>query len=223
MGRAHHEPKLMVLTLLWNMSSCAILGCMNDNQLAETDALPNVGCCTHWAGRHDPDDGSCDHCPCVNPALVERDETDIKETTVNERTRYTATYLYPGSFFPEETSRTIPEATFEAAVVAGPDEDGYFRKDGWYAVRITAIREKRFQADDGEEAWVKQGSERVGSWIVGERVHYEDGRLAGDQFDILRSNIRSNSDDGYGVLTRCGNWQIGSDYTEVVSPPGGES
>lgn len=139
---------------------------------------------------------------------------------MNERTRYTATYLYPGSFFPEEASRDVPEPTFEAAALAGPDEDGYFRKDGWYAVRITAIREKRFTSDDGEEAWVKQDAKRVGSWIVGERVHHEDERLAGDQFDILRSNIRSNSDDGYGVLTRCGNWQIASDYTEVVAPAG---
>lgn len=36
MGRVHHEPKLIVLTLLWNMSSCAILGCMTDNQTAES-------------------------------------------------------------------------------------------------------------------------------------------------------------------------------------------
>lgn len=39
MGRVHHKPKLMVPALLWNMSSCAILDCMTDNQLTETGAL----------------------------------------------------------------------------------------------------------------------------------------------------------------------------------------
>jgi hypothetical protein len=36
----------------------------------ENDALPNVGCCQHWTVRHDPDDGSCDHCSCVNRTLI---------------------------------------------------------------------------------------------------------------------------------------------------------
>lgn len=41
----------------------------------EIDGLPNAGCCPHWTGRHDPDYGSCDHCACVNPALIEVDES----------------------------------------------------------------------------------------------------------------------------------------------------
>lgn len=44
------------------------------NHEAEYAALPNAGCCPHWTGRHDPDDGSCDHCACVNRALIDSDE-----------------------------------------------------------------------------------------------------------------------------------------------------
>lgn len=135
------------------------------------------------------------------------------------RIRYIAEYLYPGAFMPEEVTLPLPAPSFMVAVEYGPDQDGYFKKDGWYAVKITAVTEKLFVSEeDSEEAWVRQSSEVVGKWIVGERVHHEEAQLAGERFDILRSNIRSNSKDGYGVLTRCGNWQIASDYTEVIAP-----
>lgn len=139
------------------------------------------------------------------------------------RTRYTAEYLYPGVFMPEEFTKPLDEPTFAAAVAAGPDEENYFVKDGWYAVRITATHEKRFVSEDGEEAWVRQSSEKAGSWIVGQRVHYSDIE-ATDRNAILISNIRGNSrDGGFGVLTRCGNWQIASDYTEVIEPAAAKS
>jgi hypothetical protein len=134
------------------------------------------------------------------------------------RIRYSAEYMYPGSFFPESVHRALLQPTFAAAVAAGPDEDGYFRKDGWYAVKIHAITEKRFTSDDGEVTWVKQGTVEVGNWIVGDRIHWseiDDTR----ENAILISNIKGNSrDGGYGVKTRAGNWQIASDYTEVISP-----
>lgn len=143
------------------------------------------------------------------------------EKDAGTRIRYTAEYDYPGSFFPKSTSRQIVVPTFESAVTNGPNEDGYFRKDGWYAVTIRAVHEKRFTASDGAEAWVQQRVEVVGKFVVGERVHHESARLAGPEFDILRSDIRANSEDGYGVLTRCGNWQIASDYTRVLPPAEG--
>lgn len=139
----------------------------------------------------------------------------------NTRTRYTAEYLYPGAFFPEETVREIPEPTFAAAVEHGPDDtDGYFRKDGWYAVHVRSIPEKLYRSDDGQEQWLRDGDPIRRSFIVGRLVHYESPELDGERHDILRSNIRCNSRDplkGYGVLTRSGNWQIASDYDEVVS------
>lgn len=135
------------------------------------------------------------------------------------RQRFFAEYNYPGSFFPESTTREIDLPTVEAAVAAGPDEDGYFRKDGWYSVRITSKVEKRFVANDGAEAWVKQGEiETIAHWVVGERIHYS-AIDATDANRILISNIEGNSaDGGYGVLTRCGNWQIASDFDAVLSP-----
>lgn len=36
--------------------------------------IPNEDCCLHWAGRHDPDDGSCDQCPCINPDMIEHED-----------------------------------------------------------------------------------------------------------------------------------------------------
>lgn len=129
-------------------------------------------------------------------------------------------YSYPGSFFAEYTTVELTEPTLTAAAIEGPRGSGYFFKDGWFAVEITTVTLKRFEAADGAEVWVRQGTEAVGKWIVGRLVHFEADELAGDEHNILRSNIRSNSRDphkGYGVLTRCGNWQIASDYTAVVS------
>lgn len=140
------------------------------------------------------------------------------------RTIHSAEYLYPGALFPEETYRDLPEATLEAAVAAAPDDsEGYFRRDGWYAVRIRTTYQKRYVADDGEEKWLAEGGpvKPVLSVIIGEKVHWEDPSIAGDEHDMLRSNIRGNSkdrDDPYGVKTRCGNWQMADDYDRVVAP-----
>jgi hypothetical protein len=121
--------------------------------------------------------------------------------------------------FPEEVNRPVGEPTFAAAVAAGPDDsEGYFKRDGWYAVTINAIVERRFTSGDGEETvWVQQSRTKVKSWVVGVRVHV-DGIEDTERNRILISNIRGNSEDGYGVLTRAGNWQIASDYDEVVEP-----
>jgi hypothetical protein len=132
------------------------------------------------------------------------------------RERHFAEYLYPGSFFPESTSREVPAATLTAAVNAGPDEDGYFSKDGWYAVKIKTAVEKLFVADDGDESWIGK-PDVVATVIVGDRIHFSEIEKS-DRNRILISNIECNSrDGGYGVLTRCGNWQIASDYDFVIS------
>lgn len=138
----------------------------------------------------------------------------------SRRTRHVAEYLYPGSFFPEETYREIEFPTLQCAVENGPDEDGYFKKDGWYAVRIRTITEKRYEAADGDETWLRDGEPTTKSFVVGRLVHVDSPELEGEDNRILRSNISGNSRDplkGYGVLTRRGNWQIASDYDEVVS------
>ena len=138
----------------------------------------------------------------------------------NTRVVVSAEYLYPGAFFPEETYRDLPEATLAAAVAAAPDESGYFRKDGWYAVRIRSTPERRFvdAGGSGAAVWVKDGETEVWSAIVGQEVHVDDPSIAGEEHSALRSNIRSNGKDGYGVLARSGNWQIASDWDAVITP-----
>lgn len=125
------------------------------------------------------------------------------------RTKFTARYSYPGSFFAEQASRDLPDGEFGSALRAALD-------DGWYAVEILKSTERRFSAANGEKRWLREGEpKKVGSWVIGERIHWENIPDT-DENQILRSNIRCNSEDGYGVLTRRGNWQIASDYTTVV-------
>lgn len=146
---------------------------------------------------------------------------------MSTRERHVAEFFYPGSFLPETIFRTIAEPTLAAALAAAPDGDpaqGYIgAKDGWYAVKVTTATDKRFVADDGEETWVRVGQKKdVGSWIVGEKIHVDD-ILENDANRILRANIAGNSADGYAVLTRVGNWQIASDWTDVLSPADAEA
>lgn len=126
------------------------------------------------------------------------------------RTRYLAEYAFPGLLFPEMDTRDIEVPTLRAAVQANP-------RNGWYAVRITAITKELFTSDSGEERWLtKGGPEKVDHIVVGERIHINDIPDTPEN-SILRSNIRGNTDDGYAVKTRRGNWQFASDYNRVVS------
>ncbi len=135
------------------------------------------------------------------------------------RTRYTATYDYPGMLFPESVTRDVADDRLESVVAAAPAEtEGYFRKDGWYAFQIHAITEKHFTAEDGEEAWVRVGkAERVANMVVGEKVHVDSIPDTAEN-RILRVNIQANTPDGVAVKTRAGNWQLASDYDLVLSP-----
>ena len=133
------------------------------------------------------------------------------------RTRHEARYCYPGFLFPEELVMDLGEKdTLEAAVQAAPAEpSGLFATNGWYAVHITAITEKRYVAGDGEDTWVRLSADRLRSYVVGDKIHADDIE-ATEQNRILIANIRANSDTSHGVLTRCGNWQIADDYDQVV-------
>jgi hypothetical protein len=126
------------------------------------------------------------------------------------RAKFTAEYSYPGSFFAESATREIADGRYESAVEAQLN-------NSWFAVKITKSTERRFTAANGDERWLREREpEKVGSWVVGDRVHWT-AIPDTDENRILRSNIRSNSEDGYGVLTRRGNWQIASDFTGVVA------
>lgn len=129
--------------------------------------------------------------------------------TKQTRQRFTATYFYPGVFMPEDVARQIPNGQFNSVIAAQPD-------NRWYAVEVRQRTERRYEAANGSEKWISEGdAKKVGSWIVGEKIHWEDiPDTEGNK--ILRSNIQGNSKDGYGVRTRCGNWQIASDWQAVL-------
>ena len=126
------------------------------------------------------------------------------------RTRYVATYYYPGVLFPEETTRDLAGWTFSNVLESEPN-------DGWYGVVLTAITEEVLESPEYGETMVVRDRDRRNSWIVGKAYHYSD--IPGNDKEILRSNIRNNDKQGgYGVLTRCGNWQIRSDWDCLVDP-----
>lgn len=124
------------------------------------------------------------------------------------RTTYYAVYDYPGLLFAESRTRDIAGPTIEDAIAGELDK-------GWYAVHIHQRTEKLFRAADGEKTWVKQDDKRLARHVIGDRIHHTEIE-ATDRNRILISNIRNNSTDGYGVLTRAGNWQIASDYDSVI-------
>lgn len=133
------------------------------------------------------------------------------------RTRWTATYSYPGFLFPEETSRPVDHPTLQGVLEAAPrDEDGYFRADGWYAARVTQRTQKLYTAADGEEQWIQTDVTQGPSWLIGEKVHLDD-IPDDDDHAILRSNIRCNTKDGIAVKTRLGNWTLPVEGTEVIA------
>lgn len=126
------------------------------------------------------------------------------------RDRFEAKYLYPGVFMPEVVRHPVPDGTYAAACAIQPD-------NGWYAVEVQKVAERLYRAENGDEKWVSDGQPvKVGSWIVGDKIHWQDIPDTAEN-RILRSNLQANSSDGYGVRTRCGNWQIASDYLEVVA------
>lgn len=125
------------------------------------------------------------------------------------RKRYVATYFYPGFLFPETTSADVEGTAIGDVVAAQTDAR-------WYAAEVHEVTEEIFESDAYGETAVMRERVKVASFIVGTVHHYDS--LPADQA-ILRSNIEVNDrSGGYGVLTRCGNWQIRSDWMTVVSP-----
>ena len=131
-----------------------------------------------------------------------------------------ATFLYPGVFMPEYVIRPVSSPSWRDVLDAAPNESGYFTLDGWYAATVECVTSKRFESSDGDVEWVRQGQpELVDSWIIGERHHWSEIDSANGRNDILIGNIKRNDrSGGYGVHTRCGNWQLASDWKNIVHP-----
>lgn len=160
------------------------------------------------------------------PEPVAQPTADIEPNPANRgiRTRHAVEYLYPGSLFPESITKRIEQPTLDAVIAAQPDEEGYFQRDGWYAATISAIEEKRYEAADGDETWMRLSSNKGDSWVVGERVPLTDPRIDSDSSGALRSNLTQYATLGGpggktsdGVLTRRGTWQPAAVYGHVIT------
>jgi hypothetical protein len=127
-------------------------------------------------------------------------------------TRHHVRFLYPGSFFPEESGATrIAESTTEAVLAVSPD-------GRWFAAEIVTAEYERFASDDGAERWLptptKSKKKRI---IIGQKMTSADvAAMPGDR-RILLSNMRGNGWDPV-VRTRCGNFQPIEDGDVVLAP-----
>lgn len=132
------------------------------------------------------------------------------------RIKFIAEYLYPGTFVPETASREIDVPTQSAAEAAMPDGNvGY--TSTCYGIRLFEQTERLWESD-GEFQWLPEGERTiVDSWAYGKEVHYDDIPDTPNN-EILRSNVRINTKDGYAVKHISGNWTFRRDWNRVVSP-----
>jgi hypothetical protein len=128
--------------------------------------------------------------------------TDTRGTAVGTtRTLITVTPLYPGSFFPEHGRPiSIINAEPETALKAAETVEGV-----WFALEVRTTRQKLWTDGDGGEMWMPVSGNLTSYRIyAGEEIAAD--QLIGDEFDILRSNMRSNGWNTV-VRTRRGNYQ----------------
>ena len=135
------------------------------------------------------------------------------------RARFTATYLYPGSFVSETKTRTLDESTLQAALAAMPE--GTIYGGPVFGIEIIETLQKRFVSDDGEERWLADSSpRRIGRWYFGETLtlaHVTALNVTkGGAYDVLLANMRGNGWTSV-VRTVAGNFQP-VEYGDVVLP-----
>lgn len=111
------------------------------------------------------------------------------------RLRFTATYMWPGSFFNETSVVEISEGTLEAALAAMPDTTWHGRHAFGFEIGETTL--KRFISDDGEERWLATGpSRKLGRWYFGVSMSIDDVAAENvanaGEYVILLSNMRGN-------------------------------
>jgi hypothetical protein len=134
------------------------------------------------------------------------------------KTKYTATYLWPGSFVDETASRTLPAPTLAAALAEMPEDRIYGSHA--FGFEITETPMKLFTAGDGEERWLAAGStRRVGIWYFGEMMTLAEVEALNtdDRHDILLANMRGN-DWSAVVRTTAGNYKPVEDGVTVLPP-----
>ncbi len=115
-------------------------------------------------------------------------------------------YLYPGSFFPETSSKRVRSTNIPNTVPA--DCYGFYFTETEVAVSL-----------DGKE-FVGKTKTVSPTYIIGEAVPVDKipSMDRGQDTDILKSNIRTNSPTKTGIKTHLGNWQMENDSMVAVSP-----
>lgn len=120
--------------------------------------------------------------------------------------RINITYLFPGAFFPESTSKQVKSTDLPKTVPA--DCYGFYFTETEVAVSL-----------DGKE-FVGKTKTVSPTYIIGEAIHVDKIPAIdrGQDTDILKSNIRNNSPTKTGIKTHLGNWQMESETMTAVSP-----
>ena len=117
------------------------------------------------------------------------------------------TYLYPGSFFPEFSSKRVNSDKLPTEVPS--DCFGFYLEETEFAV-------------DGNGREFEGDTKRLGkTYIIGEAIHVDkipDVQIDGRSNNILKSNISGNSPTKTGIKTHLGNWQMEDEYHVAISP-----
>jgi hypothetical protein len=114
-------------------------------------------------------------------------------------------YLYPGSFFPETSSKTVKSTDIPKTIPA--DCFGFYFTE----TEIAHVDDKEFI---GETKTVSK------TYIIGEAIHVDNIPEIdrGQDTEILKSNIRNNSPTQTGIKTHLGNWQMETGTMVAISP-----
>jgi hypothetical protein len=127
--------------------------------------------------------------------------------------KHMAKYLIPGSFFPEEETRRLPERSVEAAVAAAPE--------GAYCFTFYDVAVPDFEVPPEFTLIPKALDKSLGRYYLGGVVYtVEELRVLAAQegdprrYDVLIANVEQ--DEGKAIRCRPGNWQPFMSCDEIV-------
>lgn len=114
-------------------------------------------------------------------------------------------FLYPGSFFPEQTCERVETTNLPKTVPS--DCFGFYFTQTEYVI-------------DGKEEFAGKTKTLSKTYIIGESILVDDipDKEGGRDNNILKSNITCNSPNKRGIKTHIGNWQWEDEYRVAISP-----
>ena len=119
---------------------------------------------------------------------------------MKKETRKYITYLFPGSFFPESSTQRVDSFDVPSSI---PSDCFSF---SFSEVDIVV---------DGKNEY-KGESRNIGKqYYIGKTIHVDD--IVGEEYDILRTNVRNNSPTKRAIKTHLGNWQVETENCVILS------